>query len=106
MCCLFLSMLFWTILFFFSSRRRHTRSDRDWSSDVCSSDLARGPDPCERGDRAVSFGAASMWGTLERVLVRPPLPEDAPAWRDYGWRSAPDPIAAAAEHEAFRALLE
>src|SRR5216683_3463970 len=28
------------IFFFFSSRRRHTRSDRDWSSDVCSSDLA------------------------------------------------------------------
>src|SRR5206468_7650804 len=26
---------------FFSSRRRHTRSDRDWSSDVCSSDLPR-----------------------------------------------------------------
>src|SRR5699024_2816763 len=28
------------IFFFFSSRRRHTRSKRDWSSDVCSSDLA------------------------------------------------------------------
>src|SRR5690606_9217560 len=28
-------------LFFFSSRRRHTRFSRDWSSDVCSSDLAR-----------------------------------------------------------------
>src|SRR5437868_14858087 len=27
-------------LYFFSSRRRHTRSKRDWSSDVCSSDLA------------------------------------------------------------------
>src|SRR2546427_431390 len=27
------------ILFFFSSRRRHTRFDCDWSSDVCSSDL-------------------------------------------------------------------
>src|SRR5690606_41032095 len=27
-------------LFFFSSRRRHTRFSRDWSSDVCSSDLA------------------------------------------------------------------
>src|SRR5450432_4296106 len=26
--------------FFFSSRRRHTTSDRDWSSDVCSSDLS------------------------------------------------------------------
>src|SRR2546422_5275203 len=29
-CCLF---------FFFSSRRRHTRCSRDWSSDVCSSDI-------------------------------------------------------------------
>src|SRR5204863_4286982 len=28
------------VIFFFSSRRRHTRSLRDWSSDVCSSDLA------------------------------------------------------------------
>src|SRR5699024_11580854 len=28
-----------TCRFFFSSRRRHTRSKRDWSSDVCSSDL-------------------------------------------------------------------
>src|SRR5207249_9233245 len=27
-------------LYFFSSRRRHTRSKRDWSSDVCSSDLS------------------------------------------------------------------
>src|SRR5690625_6401765 len=32
--------------FFFSSRRRHTRWPRDWSSDVCSSDLrAQGPAP-------------------------------------------------------------
>src|SRR5439155_9976660 len=29
------------LFFFFSSRRRHTRWPRDWSSDVCSSDLAR-----------------------------------------------------------------
>src|SRR2546427_11966884 len=29
--------------FFFSSRRRHTRFDCDWSSDVCSSDLAVPP---------------------------------------------------------------
>src|SRR5437868_8861438 len=28
------------MFFFFSSRRRHTRSKRDWSSDVCSSDLS------------------------------------------------------------------
>src|SRR5690349_21900486 len=31
--------LIFIVLFFFSSRRRHTRSLRDWSSDVCSSDL-------------------------------------------------------------------
>src|SRR5256885_3599846 len=29
----------WLLLFFFSSRRRHTRLQGDWSSDVCSSDL-------------------------------------------------------------------
>src|SRR2546422_6364736 len=28
------------VFFFFSSRRRHTRCSRDWSSDVCSSDLS------------------------------------------------------------------
>src|SRR5690606_40106205 len=31
------------VLFFFSSRRRHTRFSRDWSSDVCSSDLGYRP---------------------------------------------------------------
>src|SRR2546429_5145239 len=32
-------MVFLSLFFFFSSRRRHTRCSRDWSSDVCSSDL-------------------------------------------------------------------
>src|SRR2546430_3374387 len=36
-------MYYHSIFFFFSSRRRHTRFDCDWSSDVCSSDLRRGP---------------------------------------------------------------
>src|SRR2546430_11339781 len=31
------------MFFFFSSRRRHTRFDCDWSSDVCSSDLVAPP---------------------------------------------------------------
>src|SRR5690606_40305160 len=30
---------YYLVCFFFSSRRRHTRFSRDWSSDVCSSDL-------------------------------------------------------------------
>src|SRR5688500_19303510 len=33
---------FCVLLFFFSSRRRHTRLQGDWSSDVCSSDLGIG----------------------------------------------------------------
>src|SRR5207302_3963973 len=33
------ALLFIRFYFFFSSRRRHTRFSRDWSSDVCSSDL-------------------------------------------------------------------
>src|SRR5439155_15444213 len=32
-------LLYFYLFFFFSSRRRHTRWPRDWSSDVCSSDL-------------------------------------------------------------------
>src|SRR5699024_11669855 len=41
--CYFASSLLMNSLFFFffSSRRRHTRSKRDWSSDVCSSDLTQ-----------------------------------------------------------------
>jgi N-dimethylarginine dimethylaminohydrolase len=47
-----------------------------------------------------------MWGDLQRVLVRRPLPEDAPAWETYGWRAAPDVAMAQAEHETFCAVLE
>src|SRR2546427_3367748 len=70
--------------FFFSSRRRHTRFDCDWSSDVCSSDLSTavydvvreqiyrrsGEGPLEipsgavvvPGARAVPGAAAARWG--------------------------------------------
>src|SRR2546428_6813848 len=41
-------MLPTSICFFFSSRRRNTRSDRDWSSDVCSSDLGPRTAPTSR----------------------------------------------------------
>src|SRR5580698_11375445 len=44
------------IFFFFSSRRRHTRLTCDWSSDVCSSDLALGSS--RRESRAHSCAAA------------------------------------------------
>src|SRR5207253_7376450 len=49
--------------FFFSSRRRHTRWPRDWSSDVCSSDLVRpgafaGCEPERHLARRLQSGAA------------------------------------------------
>src|SRR5207249_5595271 len=52
----------------FSSRRRHTRSKRDWSSDVCSSDLVMtfypGADPTVMG--------SSVTAPLERQLGQVP----------------------------------
>src|SRR3712207_6914031 len=66
--------------FFFSSRRRHTRYWRDWSSDVCSSDLRRATCLQPRGPgsyrgrllRFRSYGSpVSMVSTVKSK--RPPL---------------------------------
>src|SRR5690625_6997080 len=48
----------YVLYFFFSSRRRHTRWPRDWSSDVCSSDLYL----IEAG--AILIGAAEIDGSI------------------------------------------
>src|SRR5207249_6547626 len=48
--------------FFFSSRRRHTRSKRDWSSDVCSSDLVLPGGGCGHDAHA----ASSAWRSRMR----------------------------------------
>src|SRR2546430_16666982 len=84
--------------FFFSSRRRHTRFDCDWSSDVCSSDLlwvvGDGPDR-ERLERIASelrlaarvrwTGAlppeemTRLWAELD-VLVQPS--RELPGWAE------------------------
>ena len=51
------------------------------------------------------YDCRSMTAPLRRVLVRPPQPEDAQRWREYGWRAEPEPAAAAAEHEVLCELL-
>src|SRR2546428_3060790 len=69
--------------FFFSSRRRHTRSDRDWSSDVCSSDLEALVAAGElfATERSLPHGqvqallAMSSRLGLARLLDRQPSPE-------------------------------
>src|SRR2546430_6171366 len=78
------------VFFFFSSRRRHTRFDCDWSSDVCSSDLRKAVHPRTPGPagftawvlrlllkaaladvgnmRASGFGLTAPWTSM---LVQP-----------------------------------
>src|SRR5205809_7735509 len=50
-------------LFFFSSRRRHTRCSRDWSSDVCSSDLTR--------SMSIAISADGPWAAWESARYFP-----------------------------------
>src|SRR5439155_12517314 len=59
------------VCFFFSSRRRHTRWPRDWSSDVCTSDLGKAG-----GKRG---GVAAAETTLRLYLWRPAPPRFPPA---------------------------
>src|SRR5690606_40041418 len=58
----------WFLSFFFSSRRRHTRFSRDWSSDVCSSDLHRGHRGCRCADDEQRIGILdALDGRIEDV---------------------------------------
>src|SRR5256885_7262882 len=63
------SVLITHCYFFFSSRRRHTRLQGDWSSDVCSSDLQRGAGVLgPRGDAGMS-AALQAGSTLARCAA-------------------------------------
>src|SRR5690606_39755011 len=53
-----------SLLFFFSSRRRHTRFSRDWSSDVCSSDLLSAD-----GEPLIWAGSNRFGAILENVVM-------------------------------------
>src|SRR5205085_8508796 len=55
------------ILFFFSSRRRHTRFDCDWSSDVCSSDLGHAAIYATPGYEKLR--RLIVWAVRRKVLV-------------------------------------
>src|SRR5439155_1794449 len=59
--------------FFFSSRRRHTRWPRDWSSDVCSSDLA-GELPTHRTCSALSTPCAGSSPAVRSSTAGPTSP--------------------------------
>src|SRR5256886_313641 len=68
-------------VFFFSSRRRHTRFDCDWSSDVCSSDLGltMGADP-------IVVAVSVVSGKLHGFLVRKAEKQHGTGQRIEGFR--------------------
>src|SRR5437660_4760122 len=69
--------------FFFSSRRRHTRWPRDWSSDVCSSDLSCSGNPLDdriaEQERRVEAqpGSADLRNDFGNLLAERRFVEDA-----------------------------
>src|SRR2546430_11433854 len=65
-CVSYLFLLVFCFFFFFSSRRRHTRFDCDWSSDVCSSDLVS----ILPAASAQNMKASSASGLCARRIVR------------------------------------
>src|SRR6266542_3570226 len=92
------------MFFFFSSRRRHTRCYRDWSSDVCSSDLLTETTPILTANRpdAYRFGTVgkAVYGVSLKIaedgeiLAKGPNVADgyfkrpdatAEAWDAAGW---------------------
>src|SRR5690349_18175713 len=75
--------------FFFSSRRRHTRSLRDWSSDVCSSDLNSTATPAMRVARIRRSCTSSAVSALR-------------AWTSTLWKSAPTSSTRPSELESSR----
>src|SRR5690349_22299936 len=64
----FISLFYF--FFFFSSRRRHTRSLRDWSSDVCSSDLT--PSSRSSGPSAAKSTIPASGPASPKCSVPPP----------------------------------
>src|SRR5688500_19794634 len=86
-------------IFFFSSRRRHTRLQGDWSSDVCSSDLLAivvgavvltgDPRSLRARGAAVAVGYALATGVVIALYTlwdkRSEERRVGKEWRDWGW---------------------
>src|SRR5699024_3981960 len=84
------------LFFFFSSRRRHTRSKRDWSSDVCSSDLSCGRRTRGWSRRRKNSGSVAKCGWISRSYTTSFRPIFSRLWRRSAmldkireWYSAP-----------------
>ena len=68
-------------VFFFSSRRRHTRLRRDWSSDVCSSDLFDKPQQFSTGMVHVFVNGTQVLKDGEHTGELPGQVVKGPGWK-------------------------
>src|SRR5215204_7487859 len=78
-----------TELFFFSSRRRHTRSLCDWSLDVCSSDLFIAPNPAlitVRNGLVTKVESTEGGGAVKRSEERRVGKECRPRWSAHHYK--------------------
>src|SRR2546429_1738648 len=69
------------LVFFFSSRRRHTRCSRDWSSDVCSSDLSFLWNKCCHPAKEIPLSAHA--GRSRRATRRKRTDREGQRWEMY-----------------------
>src|SRR5256886_17309074 len=105
-----LILVYCSSFFFFSSRRRHTRFDCDWSSDVCSSDLVL--DALDALDAVGPWDSAplqdeqdptdSLWRGARRAFNRG---DYATAGKPHAHLARPYPDAPRARHALYRAAF-
>src|SRR5256886_15984099 len=79
--------------FFFPSRRRHTRFDCDWSSDVCSPDLGTARPPARPADGRLGVKVARPAATTDPDVSASPSPPPLPALPPAPGRPRPAPRA-------------
>src|SRR3712207_8871756 len=94
--CSYITITLTNFYFFFSSRRRHTRYWRDWSSDVCSSDL---------GSWGTASATGSSWATSSTSATSsssPPAARSGRRARSTAGRSSPGSTSTATRSEERR----
>src|SRR5256885_9201056 len=93
------------LMFFFSSRRRHTRLQGDWSSDVCSSDLADVPEAQIDASPDLDFNVA---GRRIEVTGKVAVPYAKIQPKDFAGavRASPDEVIVGSEEEDPTKRLE
>src|SRR5882757_6093428 len=84
----FQNYLSFFLFFFFSRRRRHTRYWRDWSSDVCSSDLGSERERWHPGNTSGFRICNSPSRTILEVSSRISASEPSHQWTARGWVSS------------------